>query len=33
MKRYYANQEINRIILCDDIAGIIYNEKIELVSL
>ena len=33
MKRYHASQEINRIILCDDIAGIIYNEKIELVSL
>lgn len=32
-KRYYADQEVNKIVLCDDVAGIIYNEKIELVSL
>lgn len=33
IKRYYASQEINKIVLCDDLAGIIYNDKIELVSL
>ena len=32
-KRYYADQEVNKIVLCDDVAGIIYNEKIELISL
>ena len=33
IKRYYAEQEINKIILCEGVAGIVYNEKIELVSL
>lgn len=33
IKRYYASQEINKIVLCDDLAGIVYNDKIELVSL
>lgn len=33
IKRYYANQEINKIILSDNLAGIVYNDKIELVSL
>lgn len=33
IKRYYATQEINKIVLCDGLAGIIYNDKIELVSL
>lgn len=33
IKRYYASQEINKIVLSDDLAGIIYNDKIELVSL
>lgn len=33
IKRYYASQEINKIVICDDLAGIVYNDKIELVSL
>lgn len=33
IKRYYASQEINKIVLCNDLAGIVYNDKIELVSL
>lgn len=33
IKRYQAIQEINKIVLCDDLAGIIYNDKIELISL
>lgn len=33
IKRYYASQEINKIVLCDNLAGIVYNDKIELVSL
>lgn len=33
IKKYYAKQEINKIVLCDNLAGIIYNDKIELISL
>lgn len=33
IKRYYASQEINKIVICDDLAGIVYNDKIEIVSL
>ena len=33
IKKYYASQEINNIVLCDGLAGIVYNEKIELISL
>lgn len=33
IKRYYASQEINKIVLSDDLAGIVYNNKIEIVSL
>lgn len=33
IKRYNANQEINKIVVCDNLAGIVYNDKIELVSL
>ena len=33
IKKYYATQEINKIILSDDLAGIVYNDKIELISL
>lgn len=33
IKRYYASQEINKIILSNNLAGIVYNDKIELVSL
>ena len=33
IKRYYASQEINRIVLSDNLAGIVYNDKIEIVSL
>lgn len=33
IKKYYASQEINNIVLCDGLAGIVYNQKIELISL
>ena len=33
IKKYYATQEISKIVLSDNIAGIIYNDKIEIVSL
>ena len=33
IKRYYATQEVNKIILSDNIAGIVYNNKIEIISL
>ena len=33
IKRYYASQEINNIVLNDSLAGIVYSDKIELVSL
>lgn len=33
IKRYYASQEINKIVLSDSLAGIVYSDKIELVSL
>lgn len=33
VKKYSATQEINNIVLCDDLAGIVYNNKIELISL
>lgn len=33
IKRYQATQEINKIVLSDNLAGIVYNDKIELVSL
>lgn len=33
IKKYYANQEVNKIVLCGDLAGIVYNDKIELISL
>lgn len=33
IKSYYATQEINRIVLSNNLAGIVYNDKIELVSL
>lgn len=33
IKKYYASHEINNIVLCDGLAGIIYNDKIELISL
>lgn len=33
IKRYYASQEINKIVLSDNLAGIVYNNKIEIVSL
>ena len=33
IKKYIATQEINKIVLSDEIAGIVYNDKIELVSL
>ena len=33
IKRYYADQEVNKIVLSDGMAGIVYNNKIELISL
>lgn len=33
IKKYFATQEINKIVLSDDLAGIVYNDKIELISL
>ena len=33
IKKYYANQEVNKIVLCGDLAGVVYNNKIELISL
>lgn len=33
IKQYESSQEIKDIVLCDDIAGIIYNNKIEILSL
>ncbi len=32
-KKYYSTQEINKVVLCDGLAGIVYNNKIELISL
>lgn len=33
IKKYYASQEINKIVLSDNLAGIVYNDKLELISL
>lgn len=33
IKRYKSSQEINNIVLSNDIAGIVYSNKIELISL
>ena len=33
VKRYIANQEITNIVVSDNIAGIIYRDKIEIVNL
>lgn len=33
IKKYNATQEINKIVLSNNIAGIVYNDKIEIVSL
>lgn len=33
VKRYIANQEITNIVLSDNIAGIIYRDKIEIINL
>ena len=33
VKRYISSQEIRNIVICDGLAGIIYRDKIELVSL
>ena len=33
IKKYNAEQEVNKLVLCNNIAGIVYNEKIELISL
>ena len=33
VKRYTSSQEIRNIVICDGLAGIIYRDRIELVSL
>ena len=33
VKRYVANQEITNVVLSQNLAGIVYRDKIELVSL
>lgn len=33
VKRYIANQEITNIVVSDDIAGIIYRDKVEIINL
>lgn len=33
VKRYIANQEITKIVMSDNIAGIVYREKIEIINL
>ena len=33
VKRYVANQEITNIVVSDNLAGIIYRDKIEIVNL
>ena len=33
IKKYYTNQEVNKITISNNLAGIIYNDKIELISL
>ena len=33
VKRYTSSQEVRNIVICDGLAGIIYRDKIELVSL
>ena len=33
IKRYVANQEITKIVMSDNMAGIIYRDKIEIVNL
>lgn len=33
LKRYISNQEINKIVICSNFAGIVYRNKIEIVNL
>ena len=33
VKRYIANQEITNIVVSDNVAGIIYRDKIEIINL
>ena len=33
VKRYIANQEITNIVVSNNIAGIIYRDKIEIIDL
>lgn len=33
VKRYHTSQEIQNIVICNEIAGIIYKNKIEIISL
>lgn len=33
MKRYTSSQEVRNIILCDGLAGIVYQDKIEIINL
>lgn len=33
LKKYISNQEINKIVICSNFAGIVYRNKIEIVNL
>lgn len=33
VKRYIANQEITNVVVCNNIAGILYRDKIEIINL
>ncbi len=33
IKRYLANQEITNVVISDNIAGIIYRDRIEIINL
>lgn len=33
IKKYYATQEIDKIVVSDELAGVVYNDKVELISL
>ena len=33
IKRYVANQEITKIVMSDNMAGIVYRDKIEIINL
>lgn len=33
LKKYISNQEINKIVICNNFAGVVYRNKIEIVNL